>query len=45
MFEAKLLMDNDVADVADFPTRNARVPVDGRWQAPAKLLMDNDVTV
>ncbi len=26
---AKLLIDNNVADVADFPTRNARVQVDG----------------
>ena len=25
----KLLIDNDVADVADFPARNARVRVDG----------------
>jgi hypothetical protein len=32
MLPIKLLMDNDVADVADFPTRNARVQVDGTRQ-------------
>jgi len=29
MLPIKLLMDKNVADVADFPARNARVQVDG----------------